>query len=154
MVEGTKHWLLKQNVHKKCSERPCKITEKRHCYEGKGTLQKPRAVLWSSALFSMAHSQVAYVVLQIQGHFDKRAKIKCIIITGGKQSRDCISRQPVCFRDFPLVAKRQPTCIPRVELGKLVTRPCKGKGQSYKDVVKMTKRSLRSCCHERKESVV
>lgn len=74
MVEDAKHWVLKQkNVHKKCSERLYKITEERHCDKGKGALQKPRAAFWSSALFSMALSQAAYAVSQIQGHFGKKA---------------------------------------------------------------------------------
>lgn len=91
------------------------------------------------ALFSTALSRAAYVVSQIQGHFDKKAKMKSIIITSGKQSRNCISRQPVCFRDFPLCGQK-PAHLYSLsgawEAGDKTLTPvlCKGKGQAFKDL--------------------
>lgn len=144
MVEDAKHQVLKQkNVHKECSERQYEITEQRHCDKGKGALQKPKAVLWSSAFFSKALSQAAYVVLQIQGGFCKKAKTKCIIITGGKQSRNCISRQSVCFKDFILCGQKPAHLYSQTGAWKagdksLIPVLCKGKGQTSKEFVKVT----------------
>lgn len=75
--------LNQENVCKSCSERHWETTEERLCEEGREALEKSRAVLWSrvlSLVLSPAFSPAAFVVLEIERHFQKKDKIQCAVM--------------------------------------------------------------------------